>query len=131
MDRQQAIEFGTDRLELFGGQMDEFIKVSLDALKEQRPIFNLCDKKSPFILIGKKGDFMTFSYMCAPTELHTHCTTGVDSSMQTLSRQYLPSTIGSRFCHFPPVKSGKATGAPPFAIDSSERAPMASQVAVS
>ena len=32
----EAISFGTDRLELFGGKMEEFIKVSLDALKKQR-----------------------------------------------------------------------------------------------
>ena len=37
MTKQEAIEFGTDRLELFGGQMEEFIKMSVEALKEQRP----------------------------------------------------------------------------------------------
>ena len=37
MTREEAISFGTDRLELFGGQMDEFIKMSVEALKEQRP----------------------------------------------------------------------------------------------
>ena len=38
MTRQQAIDFGTDRLELFGGQMEEFIKISLEALKEQEEV---------------------------------------------------------------------------------------------
>ncbi len=37
MTRQEAIEFGTDRLDLFGGKMEEFIKISLEALREQRP----------------------------------------------------------------------------------------------
>ena len=34
MTRQEAIEFGTDRLELFGGQMEEFIKMSVEVLKQ-------------------------------------------------------------------------------------------------
>ena len=37
MDRKQAIEFGESRRDLFGGQMEEFIKLSVEALKEQRP----------------------------------------------------------------------------------------------
>ena len=37
MTKQEAIDFGTDRLELFGGQMEEFIKLAVEALKEQRP----------------------------------------------------------------------------------------------
>ena len=37
MDRKQAIEFGESRRDLFGGQMEEFIKLSVKALKEQRP----------------------------------------------------------------------------------------------
>ena len=35
MTRQEAIEYGTDRLDLFGGKMEEFIKLSVEALKEQ------------------------------------------------------------------------------------------------
>ena len=35
MTREEAISFGTDRLELFGGKMDEFIKISLEALQER------------------------------------------------------------------------------------------------
>ena len=37
MTRQEAIEFGTDRADLFSGKMEEFIKLSVKALKEQRP----------------------------------------------------------------------------------------------
>ena len=36
MTTQEAIDFGTDRLELFGGQMGEFIELSVKALQEQR-----------------------------------------------------------------------------------------------
>lgn len=43
------------------------------------------------------------------------------SSTQTLSRQYLPSTTGSRLIHLPLVKSGTSIGAPPLLIDASER----------
>ena len=38
MTRQEAIDFGTDRLELFGGQMEEFINIAVEALKEQQTI---------------------------------------------------------------------------------------------
>ena len=31
----EAINFAEDRIGLFGGQMEEFIKISLEALKEQ------------------------------------------------------------------------------------------------
>lgn len=34
MDIKQAIEFGEDRADLFGGKMEEFIKLSVEALKE-------------------------------------------------------------------------------------------------
>lgn len=37
MDIKKAIEFGEDRADLFGGKMEEFIKMSVEALKNQRP----------------------------------------------------------------------------------------------
>lgn len=37
MTRKEAIDFGEDRADLFGGKMEEFIKLSVKALKEQRP----------------------------------------------------------------------------------------------
>ena len=39
-----------------------------------------------------------------------------------LSRLYSLSAMSERSVHLPPVKSGKATGAPPFATDSSLKA---------
>ena len=36
MTRAEAISFGEDRADLFGGKMEEFIKISLEALREQR-----------------------------------------------------------------------------------------------
>ena len=38
MTREEAISFGEDRLDLFGGKMGEFIKISLEALKEQEEV---------------------------------------------------------------------------------------------
>ena len=35
MTHKEAIEFGKDRADLFGGKMSEFIKLSLEALEEQ------------------------------------------------------------------------------------------------
>ena len=37
MDIKQTIKFGEDRADLFGGKMEEFIKISLEALRKQRP----------------------------------------------------------------------------------------------
>lgn len=34
MTRREAIEFGEERADLFGGKMEEFIKLSVEALKE-------------------------------------------------------------------------------------------------
>lgn len=34
MTRKEAIDFGEDRLGLFGGKMEEFIEQSLEALRE-------------------------------------------------------------------------------------------------
>lgn len=47
MDRKQAIEFGESRRDLFGGQMEEFIKLSVEALKklEQEPSGDLISRE--------------------------------------------------------------------------------------
>ena len=34
MTRHEAIEFGEDRADLFGGKMEEFIKLSVDIMKK-------------------------------------------------------------------------------------------------
>ena len=36
MTRAEAISFAEDRIGLFGGQMEEFLKLSVEALKKQR-----------------------------------------------------------------------------------------------
>lgn len=47
MDIKQAIEFGEDRADLFGGKMEEFIKLSLEALKKQdKEQDDLIDRKA-------------------------------------------------------------------------------------
>lgn len=38
MTREEAISFGEDRLDLFGGKMGEFINIAVEALKEQQTI---------------------------------------------------------------------------------------------
>ena len=38
MTRLEAINFGEDRLDLFGGQMGEFIHIAVEALKEQEEV---------------------------------------------------------------------------------------------
>ena len=38
MTTQEAIKYGEDRADLFGGKMEEFIKLAVEALKEQKEV---------------------------------------------------------------------------------------------
>ena len=65
MTREEAISFGTDRLELFGGQMDEFIKLSVEVMKQLEKS-DLVSRKDVLDLIDEEAwaycDYLVSKY---------------------------------------------------------------------
>ena len=96
--------------------------------KRKKPTPNLGSIWVSFVLYSQ--------FRCHPKKVNKGSsligyTTDILSSMIISFKLYLHCGEGSRFCHFPPVKSGNSTTLLPLSSDSFDNAPMASHVAVS
>lgn len=72
MDIKQAIEFGENRADLFGGKMEEFIKLSLEALKKQdKEQDDLIDRKALIDFLKHVRNNLNPEHYNSFIELHT------------------------------------------------------------